>query len=130
MPPGKPGAGHGGWPSDVDRALVILLSGHTDGDTIRYSELFPVLRRYGLSAERTIEILSLLGLFADDRVPAFETWLERKLADVAPGIRHDAEDWLRTLRHGGRRARARSKETAWSIPQRDPASTGAVVSPL
>ena len=70
--------------------------------------------RYGLSAERTIEILSLLGLFADDRVPAFETWLERKLADVAPGIRHDAEDWLRTLRHGGRRARARSKETAWT----------------
>jgi hypothetical protein len=100
--------------SDVDRALVILLSGHTDGDTIRYSELFPVLRRYGLSAERTIEILSLLGLFADDRVPAFEAWLERKLADVAPGIRHDAEDWLRTLRHGGRRARARSKGTAWT----------------
>jgi site-specific recombinase XerD len=100
--------------NDVDRALVILLSSHTGGDTIRHSELFPVLRRYGLSAERTIEILTPLGLFTDDRVPAFETWLQRKLAGITPGIRHDAEDWLRTLRHGGRRTQARSKETAWA----------------
>jgi hypothetical protein len=35
--------------SYVDRALVIVLSSHTPGDTIRYSELFPVLRRHGLS---------------------------------------------------------------------------------
>jgi hypothetical protein len=26
---------------EVDRGLVILLSGHADGDKIRYSELFP-----------------------------------------------------------------------------------------
>ncbi len=56
---------------DVDRALVILLSSHTaDGDSIdkvRFSELFPVLRRYGLSAERTIEVLADLDLFDNDR---------------------------------------------------------------
>jgi hypothetical protein len=34
--------------SNVDRTLVILLSSHTDGDKIRFSELFPVLL---LSAE-------------------------------------------------------------------------------
>ncbi len=99
----------------VDRALVILLSGHADGDTIRFSELFPVLRRYGLSVERTIEVLDHLGLFDDDRIPAFESWLERKLVDLAPGIRRDAEDWLRTLRDGGPRSRPRSQASS-SLP--------------
>lgn len=47
--------------NDAGRALVILLSSHAGGDTIRHSELFPVLRRHGLSAERTIEILSPSG---------------------------------------------------------------------
>jgi site-specific recombinase XerD len=106
---------------DVDRALVILLSSHTtdntadDGsiDKVRFSELFPVLRRYGLSAERTIEVLADLDLFDDDRAPAFECWLDRKLADVAPGIRRDVERWLRTLRDGGPRAKARSQHTVW-----------------
>lgn len=101
---------------DVDRALVIVLSGHngSDGDTIRFSELFPVLRRYGLSVERTIEVLDHLGLFDDDRVPAFESWLQRKLADLAPGIRRDVEAWLRTLRDGGPRTRPRSLATVWA----------------
>ncbi|MDP8961945.1 MAG: hypothetical protein M3N32_10065 [Actinomycetota bacterium] len=98
----------------VDRALVILLSGHSDGDAIRFTELFPVLRRYGLSVERTIEVLDHLGLFHDDRVPAFESWLTRKLADLAPGIRRDIEDWLRTLRDGGPRTRPRSLHTVWA----------------
>jgi hypothetical protein len=106
--------------NDVDRALVILLSSHTtdsadDGsiDKVRFSELFPVLRRYGLSAERTVEVLADLDLFDDDRAPAFESWLDRKLADVAPGIRRDVEHWLRTLRDGGPRTKARSQHTVW-----------------
>ena len=115
--------------SDVDRALVILLSGHTDSDTIRYSELFPVLRRYGLSAERTIEILSLLGLFADDRVPAFETWLERKLADVAPASATTRKTGCELFATAAG-APGPQQGNRLDIPQRDPASTGAVVSPL
>jgi integrase len=99
---------------DVDRALVIVLSDHTADDTIRFSELFPVLRRYGLSVERTIEVLDHLGLFDDDRVPAFESWLQRKLADLPPGIRRDVEDWLRTLRDSGPRSRPRSLATVWA----------------
>ena len=97
----------------VDRALVILLSGHADGDEICYSEMFPALRAHGLSVERTAEVLAALGLFRDDRVPAFETWLERSLAGLAPGIRADVEHWLRTLRHGGPRSRPRAPDTAW-----------------
>lgn len=97
----------------VDRALVILLSGHADGDEICYSEMFPALRAHGLSVERTAEVLAALGLFRDDRVPAFETWLERSLVSLAPGIRADVEHWLRTMRHGGPRSRPRAPDTAW-----------------
>lgn len=104
-----------GWTSrvmsDVDRALVILLSGHAEGDTIRHSELLPVLRRYRLSAERTAEILAHLDLLDDDRTPTFETWLDRKLTGLSSGIRHDVEHWARTLREGGPRTRQRSPDT-------------------
>jgi hypothetical protein len=99
---------------EVDRGLVILLSGHADGDKIRYSELFPALRAYGISVERTVEVLGELGLFHDDRVPAFETWLDRSLAGLAPGIRANVEHWLRTLRHVGPRSRPRAPETTWT----------------
>lgn len=100
--------------SYVDRGLVILLSSHGDGDKIRYSELFPVLRAYGISVERTVEVLDRLGLVDDDRIPPFESWLERKLAGLAPGIRADVGHWLRTLRDGGPRTRPRSPATAWT----------------
>ena len=99
---------------DVDRGLVILLSGHEDGDEVRYSEMSPALRPHGLSVGRTAEVLAAIGVFSDDRVPAFETWLERSLAGLAPGIRADVEHWLRTLRHGGPRSRRRSPETTWN----------------
>ena len=100
--------------SDVDRALVILLSHHVEGETIRYSELFPALRARGLSVERTVEVLDQLRLLDDDRVPAFQRWLERKLADLAPGIRRDTEAWLRRLRDGGPRSRPRDINTIWA----------------
>ena len=100
--------------SGVDRGLVILLSGHADGDEIRYSELFPALHARGISAERTVEVLAGIGVFRDDRVPAFETWLDRSLAGLAPGIRADVGHWLRTLRHGGPRSRPRAPETVWA----------------
>jgi hypothetical protein len=100
---------------DVDRGLVILLSEHEDGDKVRYSEMSPVLRPHGLSVGRTAEVLAAVGVFSDDRVPAFETWLERSLARLAPGIQADVEHWLRTLRHGG-------PDPAPAIP-RQPGST-------
>ena len=50
----------------------------------------------------------------DDRRPSFEIWLERKLDGLAPGIRADAEAWLRTLRGGGPRSRPRNIASAWN----------------
>jgi hypothetical protein len=106
-----------GWSAGVigyvDRALVILLSDHACGDTVNYSEMFPVIRRYGLSIERTVEVLDDIGVFQDDRIDGFEAWMSNKLTDVSPGIRHDVEDWIRTLRDGSHRSRPRAIDTIW-----------------
>ncbi|MFG2919552.1 hypothetical protein ACGF0D_42635 [Kitasatospora sp. NPDC048298] len=99
--------------SDVDRALVIVLSGHVEGESIRYSEIFPALRGRGLSVNRTAEVLDQLGLFTDDRASAVDRWLDRKLHAVAPGIRSEAESWARTLLDGGPRSEPRARQTAW-----------------
>ncbi len=100
-----------GVASDVDRALVILLSHHIEGEQVRHSELFPALRAHGLSVERTVEALDHIGLLNDDRVPAFEQWLARKLTDIAPGIRRDVEAWQRLLRDGGPRNQPHAPQT-------------------
>jgi hypothetical protein len=50
----------------------------------------------------------------DDRRPAFDAWLDRKLDGVTAGIRRDAERWLRTLKDGGPRSRPRSTATVHS----------------
>ena len=73
--------------AELDRALVILLSGHGDGEQFHYSDLIGVLHRYGVSINRVAEVLAEMGLLLDDRVPAFDTWLEDKLADLAAGHR-------------------------------------------
>jgi hypothetical protein len=107
--------GWGHWLArEVDRALVIALSGHAAGDTVRLSELAPVLRRRGLAVERTAQVLDHLGLLDDDRTPAFEGWLDRKLHGMPPGIRRDVEGWMRILRSGAPRTHARCPETLWS----------------
>ena len=99
--------------TDVDRALVILLSHLDPGEEVRHSELAPALQPRGISIERTRQALDHLGLLDDDRPAAFDAYLDRKLAGVAPGIRRDAEDWMRTLRDGGPRTRAHSRNTAY-----------------
>lgn len=97
--------------AELDRALVILLSGHGDGEQFHYAELIGVLHRYGVSINRVAEVLAEMGLLVDDRVPAFDTWLEDKLGDLAPGIAADVRDWARVLRHGGPRSQPRNINT-------------------
>jgi hypothetical protein len=92
----------------VRRALIIVLSRHQAGDTVRYSEIIPLQQALALRAGRTAEVLQEMGLLDDDRRPAFEDWVERRLDGLAPGIRSDAEAWLRTLRDGGPRSEAGS----------------------
>lgn len=63
---------------------------------------------------RTAEVLDRLGLFTDDRAPAIDRWMERKLHAVAHGIRRDVEAWARTLLDGGPRSEPRARHTAWA----------------
>ncbi|MFI5987664.1 hypothetical protein ACIBEA_43250 [Streptomyces sp. NPDC051555] len=111
-----------GWPRAtrlaVDDALVLILVHYADGETVRYSEIFPVLRPRGLSTVRTVEVLDAIGVFLDDRPSAFEQWLEPKLDGLADGIRRDTAHWARTLHSGGPRSQARDTTTVWGYVNR------------
>jgi len=97
--------------AELDRALVILLSGHADGQRFRYSELVGVLHCYGVSIARVAEVLARGGLLEDDRVPSLEVWLDNKIAELAPGIASDVRAWIRALQHGGPRSDPRNPNT-------------------
>lgn len=97
--------------AELDRALVIVLSGHADGERLRRSALVDVLHRYGISVDRVADVLAQAGLLDDDRVPAFEFWLTDKLAELAPGIAADTRGWVRTMAHGGPRSHPRKMGT-------------------
>ena len=97
--------------AELDRALVICLSGHPETVQFTHSELVGILHRYGPSITRTAEVLDRIGLYHDDRAAALDGWCENKLADLAPGIAADARGWISRLRHGGPRSRPRAGDT-------------------
>jgi integrase len=103
-----------GTRDDVRRALTVILAKHTAGDTVYCSEVLAMLRAHSISVERVCEVLQEMGVFVDDRRPSFETWLDRKLDGLAPGIRGEVEVWLRTMRDGGPRSRALDLASVWN----------------
>ncbi|MFE3002950.1 hypothetical protein ACFXG4_49375 [Nocardia sp. NPDC059246] len=100
-----------GWPhwliKAVGHGLVVVLSRHVPGEKVHYSELAIIVRHHG----RVVEVLNHLVLLDDNRVPAFDTWLDRKLDGITPGIGREVEHWARALQHGGRRTRHRGLHT-------------------
>ena len=103
----------GGVRADVARALIILLSGHVEGDVVFYSAMFSALRALDLSCDRTADVVDQRGILLNDRRPSFEDWLDGKLDGITPGIAREVETWLRSLRDGGPRARPRNIATVW-----------------
>ncbi|MBE1592323.1 hypothetical protein ACFPOI_16920 [Nonomuraea angiospora] len=75
--------------------------------------MFPALRALGITVELTLEVLQEMGVFVDDRLPAFDRWLEAKLEGLAPGIRDDVEAWARALRDGAPRIKPRNIKSVW-----------------
>jgi integrase len=104
-----------GWSEIVhlalNRNLVMLLAGHLDGERIRYSDYYPVLRDRMCSLRHVTEVLQTMGILLDDRPDIFGAWLADKLADLAPAIRRDVGRWAHTLREGGPRVRRRDEAT-------------------
>ena len=98
-----------GWSGEIRRrvrqGLAIALDGHPEGQAVAWSRALPALRARHLCAGHVAEALRQAGLLDDDRRPAFDAWLDRKLDGVTAGIRRDAERWLRTLKDGGPRSR-------------------------
>jgi hypothetical protein len=107
-----------GWSGEIRRrvrqGLSIALDGHHEGQGVAWSRALPALRARHLCAGHVAEALRQAGLLDDDRRPAFDAWLDRKLGGVTAGIRRDAERWLRTLKDGGPRSRPRSIATVHS----------------
>ena len=107
-----------GWSGEIRRrvrqGLSIALDGHPEGQAVAWSRALPALRARHLCAGHVAEALRQAGMLDDDRRPAFDAWLDRKLDGVAAGIRRDAERWLRTLKDGGPRSRPRHVATVHS----------------
>jgi integrase len=95
----------------VNRALLMLLADHADGDTIDIADFAAVLRRRGDSVERVSEILAAMGILRDERRPGLERWLEAKLHDLPTGLRDPIYRWAQLLHDGGPRTKARSHST-------------------
>lgn len=95
----------------LNRALVMLLAEHADGQVLRASQIYPLLRARRASITHTTEILQAMGIFVDDRPSTFDAWLEGKLDGLAAGIGSQTSRWARVLRDGGPRTRARDEKT-------------------
>ena len=83
-----------GWSGEIRRrvrqGLAITLDGHQEGQDVAWSRALPSLRARHLCAGHVAEVLRQAGLLDDDRRPAFDAWLDRKLDGVTAGIRRDA----------------------------------------
>jgi integrase len=97
---------------ELNRNLVALLAGYAEGDTIRVSDFRRILASRGASQARTIEVLTAMGILADDRPPTFDTWLASRLGGLAPAIAAQARRWVLVLRDGGPRRHPRKPATA------------------
>ena len=97
--------------TETGRALAVVLADHIPGEMISWSALSPALHSRDLSVTRTAEILGLAGLLHDDRVPAFTSLIQARLADLPPPMAADVGHWLRTRSQGGPRSRPRNEHT-------------------
>ena len=97
--------------TETGRALAVVLADHIPGDLIAWSELSPALHSRDLSVTRTAEILGLAGLLHDDRVPAFTSLIQARLALLPAPMAADVGHWLAIRSEGGPRSRPRNEHT-------------------
>jgi hypothetical protein len=129
----------------MQRVLVTLLAGHCDGETVSTSAVHAVACPNNASTHSALEIMTAMGILADDRPDLFTGWLDAKLDGLAAGLASEARRWALALHDGGPRTRPRSPDTAraylraarpgWPGPQamticvRSPATTSSATSP-
>jgi hypothetical protein len=96
----------------MQRVLVTLLAGHHDSEVVAASAGHEVAGRHSISSHNVTEILTAMGIVADDRPDLFTIWLDARISDLAPGVAREARRWAVTLHDGGPRTRPRTPDTA------------------
>lgn len=114
----------------VNRGLALVLTGYVEGDVIRHTEIFALLRALDLPVGHTVTVLEEMGIFEDDSEPSFERWLAGRLEGLAPGIRSETERWTRVLRDGGPRSLPATGGHRLALPQPSPPGSAGMVEPL
>ncbi|MFD3658480.1 hypothetical protein [Streptomyces sp. NPDC058620] len=108
-----------GWSEEVlrltRRGLITCLSGHEEGEKVRYTELVPLYADRKISVIRVSEVLQEIGLLNDDRPDTFEVWLVRRTEFFAPEIGEDVRRWLGAVHRGGPRRLPRSRSSSWGM---------------
>ncbi|MEV0082913.1 hypothetical protein [Saccharopolyspora sp. NPDC050642] len=81
--------------------IAPLLAQHHEGDLVRVSDFYTMIRRRGNGLIDVMDVLSMVGILLDDRPSVFGTWLKStidKLLDLIAGyVRRCAH----VLREGG-----------------------------
>ena len=115
----RPTAGATPYWATLNRNLVMLLSEHSAGEQIRYSDYADTLRARSAALRRTTDVLASLGVLLDDRIPTFSCLAARLDSLISlPTFATDVEQWALAL-HGGRgRMRARTAEVGHRLRHR------------
>lgn len=90
--------------------LVTVLPERPTGELVPLSEVRSRPHRR-VSRPRLIEVLTDLGLLADDSTASIRSWIQRVTTDLTPGIGEPTKHWLTVLLDGDARARPRSAST-------------------
>lgn len=103
--------GRNGWNpdtiEDVDRGLVMVLSGQPDnGNPFPYSEIVTLTHR-GISVERVADVLRAMQLFVDDRPDTLAIWLNLKLSGLPAQMQFEIRHWVDGL--SGKLPRSRTR---------------------
>ncbi|PKV90289.1 site-specific recombinase XerD [Amycolatopsis echigonensis] len=110
-----------GWSRTVteraQRAIRMLLGMQdTPGAAIRASDVLP-LSRIRHPVRPVLDVLTVAGMLADDRVPPTERWFQLQITGLPEDIRHELEVWFDIARNGSTtppRFRPRSDNTVRS----------------
>lgn len=77
---------------------------------VPYSDIVQLTGR-SISVERTVEVLTELDLFHDDRPDTFRQWFDHKITALPTPMQDEMRTWLAVLRGEKGRARTRKPET-------------------
>ncbi|MGW1950587.1 hypothetical protein ACWCRC_40700, partial [Streptomyces sp. NPDC001940] len=74
----RPAAGDPTSASPSTAPWPLVLTGYVEGDVIRHTETFALLRALDLPAGHTVTVLDEMGICEDESEPSSERWLAER----------------------------------------------------